>query len=77
MASTPASRLLSKEKLAGWVPGFADLSKHSPAFNTLTATVQSLQDELGVGRLRSTQVVEEYRRSVSLQFMVGDSESSY
>lgn len=66
MSSTPASRLLSKEKLAGWVPRFTDLAKHSPSFSTLTATVQSLQDALGSGRLRSTQIVEEYQRSICL-----------
>lgn len=64
MDSTPASRLLSKERLAGWVPKFQDLSKHAPSFNTLTATVQSLQAELSSGRLQSTQIVEEYQRSV-------------
>ena len=66
MASTPASRLLPREKLAGWVPYFPDLSSHSPSFNTLTATVQTLQDALVAGRLRSTDLVEEYQRSICL-----------
>ncbi|KAG6989772.1 amidase [Physcia stellaris] len=66
MASTPASRLLSKERLTGWVPHFPDLFEHSPSFNTLTATVQSLQDELTAGRLQSIQLVEEYQRSICL-----------
>ena len=66
MASTPASRHLSREKLAGWVPHFADLEKHSPSFNTLTATVQTLRDALSHGHLRSTQLVEEYQRSICL-----------
>lgn len=66
MASTPASRLLSKERLAGWVPQFTDLAKHAPSFNTLTATVQSLQEALGSGHLQSTQLVEEYQRSICL-----------
>ncbi|MCJ1349375.1 hypothetical protein MMC31_007615 [Peltigera leucophlebia] len=66
MASTPASRLLSKEKLAGWVPHFQDLSNHVPKFNTLTASVQSLQKELSSGRLQSTEIVEEFQRSACL-----------
>ena len=49
------SRLLSGEKLADWVPRFADLSELSPCFNTLTATVKSL---------RSTQLIEECQRSI-------------
>ena len=65
-ASTPASKLLSKEKLAGWVPHFHDLSNHPPSFDTLTATVKSLRVELSAGRLRSTQLVEEYQRSICL-----------
>ncbi|KAL8746982.1 MAG: hypothetical protein Q9190_001061 [Brigantiaea leucoxantha] len=66
MASTPASRLLSKERLLGWVPQFEDLCEHVSSFNTLTATVQSLQEELSSGRLQSTQIVEEYQRSTCL-----------
>lgn len=66
MASTPASRLLSKERLAGWVPQFQDLSEHVPSFNTRTATIQSLQEDLSSGRLRSTQIIEEYQRSICL-----------
>ncbi|KAL8965865.1 MAG: hypothetical protein Q9183_003649 [Haloplaca sp. 2 TL-2023] len=66
MASTPASRLLSKEKLAGWVPQFQDLSKHVSSFNPLTASVQFLREELNGGRLQSTQIVEEYQRSICL-----------
>ena len=66
MASTPASRRLSKEGLAGWVPQFPDLFEHSPSFNTLTATVHFLQDELTAGRLRSVQLVEEFQRSICL-----------
>ena len=66
MASTPASRLLSKERLTGWVPHFPNLFEHTPSFNTLTATVHSLQDELTAGRLRSVQLVEEYQRSICL-----------
>lgn len=65
MASTPASRILSRGSLQAG-PCFTDLAKHSPSFNTLTATVQSLQDALGSGRLRSTQLVEEYQRSICL-----------
>ncbi|KAL8937649.1 MAG: hypothetical protein Q9216_004321, partial [Gyalolechia sp. 2 TL-2023] len=64
MASTPASSLLSKEKLAGWVPHFQDLSKHVSRFNTLTASVQFLREELNSGRLQSTHIVEEYQRSI-------------
>ena len=64
MASTPASRLLSKEKLAGWVPHFQNLSNHVPKFNTMSASVQSLQEELSSGRLQSVQIVEEYQRSI-------------
>lgn len=66
MKSTPAANLLSKERLAGWVPHFEDLSTHLSSFNTLTATVQLLQQELSGGRLQSTQIVEEYQRSVCL-----------
>ena len=66
MASTPASRLLSKERLLGWVPQFEDLCEHVSSFNTLTATVQSLQEELSSGRLQSAQIVEEYQRSICL-----------
>lgn len=66
MASTPASRLLSRERLAGWVPHFTDLAQHSPSFSTLTATVQTLQEALSSGHLRSTQLVEEYQRSICL-----------
>ena len=66
MASTPAARLLPREKLAGWVPQFPDLFTHSPRFDTLTATVQSLQNELTTGRLQSVQLVEEYQRSICL-----------
>ncbi len=66
MASTPASRLLSREKLAGWVPHFSNLSEHRPSFDTLKATVHSLQEELTAGRLRSVQLVEEYQRSICL-----------
>ncbi|KAL8806995.1 MAG: hypothetical protein Q9182_000976 [Xanthomendoza sp. 2 TL-2023] len=66
MASTPASRLLSKEKLAGWVPHFQDLSKHVTRFNTLTASVQYLRNELNSGRLQSTEIVEEYQRSICI-----------
>ncbi|KAL8786599.1 MAG: hypothetical protein Q9195_008156 [Heterodermia aff. obscurata] len=66
MASTPASRLLSREKLAGWVPPFTDLVEHSPSFDTLAATVQNLRDSLNQGHLRSTQLVEEYQRSICL-----------
>lgn len=66
MASTPASRLLSKEKLAGWVPHFQNLSNHVSKFNTLTASVQLLREELSTGRLLSAQIVEEYQRSICL-----------
>ena len=66
MASTTASRLLSREKLAGWVPRFTDLADHSPSFNTLTATVKTLRDALNHGHLRSTQLVEEYHRFICL-----------
>ncbi|KAL8902973.1 MAG: hypothetical protein Q9207_004246 [Kuettlingeria erythrocarpa] len=66
MASTPASRLLSKERLAGWVPQFQDLSKHVASFNTLTASVQYLRGELNGGRLQSAQIVEEYQRSICI-----------
>ena len=66
MATTPASRLLPRERIYGWIPHFPDLSKHSPSFDTLKATVQSLQDELTAGRLRSVQLVEEYQRSICL-----------
>ena len=66
MHSTPASRLLSREKLAGWVPRFTDLDTHLPSFNTLTATVQTLRDALSRGDLRSTQLVEEYQRTICL-----------
>ena len=66
MTSTPASRLLPKERLAGWVPKFSDLSRHTPSFNTLKATVESLQAELSAGSLKSTQIIEEYQRSVCI-----------
>ena len=66
MASTPASRFLSREKLAGWVPQFTDLAKHSPSFDTLTATVVTLRDALSRGHLRSAQLVVEYQRSICL-----------
>ena len=66
MVDTPASSLLPREKLAGWVPQFPDLMSQSPSFNTLTATVKSLQDELTAGRLRSVDLIEEYQRSICL-----------
>ena len=66
MAFTPASRHLSREKLAGWVPHFSDLATHSPSFNTLTATMQTLREALSQGHLRSTQLVEEYQRTICL-----------
>ena len=66
MASTPASRLLPRERPAGWVPKFADLSTHIPSFNTLKATVESLQAELSAGSLKSTQIIEEYQRSACI-----------
>ena len=66
MASTPASRLLSKEKLFGWVPCFTDLARHAPTFDTLTETVQTLRDALSHGHLQSIQLVEEYQRSICL-----------
>ena len=66
ITSTPASRLLPKERLAGWVPNFADLSRHTPKFNTLRATVESLQAELSAGSLKSTQIIEDYQRSVCI-----------
>ncbi|KAL8823961.1 MAG: hypothetical protein Q9191_005407 [Dirinaria sp. TL-2023a] len=66
MASTPVSQLLSKQKLAGWVPHFADLASHTPSFDTMTATVHFLQEALGTGCLQSTQLVEEYQRSICL-----------
>ena len=66
MTSTPASRLLPRERLAGWVPNFTDLSRHTPSFNTLKATVESLQAELGAGSLKSTQIIEEYQRSICI-----------
>lgn len=58
MASIPKSRFLSKEKLMGWVTHFLDFSKYVSSFNTLTASIQSLQEELSSGRFKSNQGVE-------------------
>ena len=66
MTSTPVSRLLPKERLAGWVPKYPDLSRHTPSFNTLKATVEYLQAELSTGSLKSTQIIEEYQRSTCI-----------
>ena len=64
MTTTPTSRQLSKERLAGWVPQFTDASKHPSTFNALTATVQSLRKTLESGDLKTTLIVEEDQRSV-------------
>ena len=42
----------------GWVTHFLDFSKYVSSFNTLTASIQSLQEELSSGRFKSNQGVE-------------------
>ena len=50
--------------LTGFKPQFIDLASHTPRFNTLTATAEFLQNELSAGNLKSTEIVEEYHRSI-------------
>lgn len=47
------------------MPGLTDDSaKDATPFDTLHATADSLQKEMTAGRLKSTQIVEEYHRSI-------------
>ncbi|KXT12042.1 hypothetical protein AC579_4682 [Pseudocercospora musae] len=45
-------------------PHFADLTSHTPAFDTLRTTAADLQAALTAGKLTSVQIVEEYHRSI-------------
>jgi hypothetical protein len=47
----------------GWIPRFRN-AHHTPLFDVFTMTAHDLQDELIAGRLRSTQVLEEYYRTI-------------
>ncbi|KUJ17163.1 amidase signature enzyme [Mollisia scopiformis] len=62
--SSKGLRTVATSKLRGFIPTFPDQIHHTPLFNTLTATASDLQKELSNGKLRSTQVVEEYHRSI-------------
>ncbi|TVY19404.1 putative amidase [Lachnellula arida] len=59
-----APRTVATHKLRGFIPTFSDQAHHQPLFNTLTATASDLQAELSNGKIKSTQVVEEYHRSI-------------
>ncbi|KAJ8064893.1 hypothetical protein OCU04_007198 [Sclerotinia nivalis] len=58
-----ALRSIAAHRLKGFVPSFSDHS-HQPRFNTLTATADDLQQKLTKGLIKSTQIVEEYHRSI-------------
>lgn len=57
-------RSATAHKLRGFIPSFADQAPHQPLFDTLTATADDLQKELINGTIKSTQIVEEYHRSI-------------
>ncbi|KAH8601513.1 amidase family protein [Bisporella sp. PMI_857] len=57
-------RTLLTALLRGYIPSFPDHAHHKPLFNTLTATASNLQKELASGKIKSTQIVEEYHRSI-------------
>ncbi|THV52153.1 hypothetical protein BGAL_0087g00130 [Botrytis galanthina] len=60
-----ASRSIVAHRLRGFVPSFSDHStSRQPQFNTLTATADDLQLKLTKGFIKSTQIVEEYQRSI-------------
>jgi amidase len=46
-----------------WNPSF-EKDRHTPRFDVLTVTAHNLQHELIAGRLQSTQILEEYHRSI-------------
>jgi len=62
--SSVALRSATAHKLRGFIPLFADQAPHQPLFDTLTATADDLQKELIKGTIKSTQIVEEYHRSI-------------
>lgn len=62
--SSKGLRTVATSKLRGYIPTFPDQAHHQPLFNTLTATASDLQKELSNGKIKSTQLVEEYHRSI-------------
>jgi len=59
-----ALRSTLAQRLKGFIPSFPDQASHEPLFDTLTATAEDLQRQLVKGSLKSTQIVEEYHRSI-------------
>ena len=59
-----AARSRSQTNLTGWIPQFPSEPDRSPLFDTLTATVSSLQTDLSTCALKSTQILEEYQRAI-------------
>lgn len=62
--SSKGPRTVTTHKLRGFIPIFSDEPHRQPLFNTLTATASDLQADLRNGKIKSTQVVEEYHRAI-------------